>query len=368
MKYLLIGYYGHNNLGDEALLRILVYHIKNRDPDSEFFVVSSNTDNSQKANPDLRSNLIEGISKKEPIKSLKLIYSIDELIFPGGHIISKGSIKRIFIYCLIGYLFGKRITFFPCGASEINSFLGKKMLKFIQKHSIFAVRDRKSARHVFRATTIFPKILPDIGFLLQGKGLITNYPANSRNKKNTVGINIRNYGISERIEYYRFIDIAKLLSKLGYKILLFTTSSDKHQDDVVIAKRLSKMLFARTIKHDVFIPESVVEFLNLYKELEFTVVTRLHAAIFPIVNKVPCLAICYDTFWKMESVFVYMGFEDLLLKSPDLDRPKILCLITNFEKIKSRVNLRGKELKKILLKEYSSFCGSPNQWSLHNEI
>ena len=46
MNYLFIGYYGHNNLGDEAILRAMVCYLQKKDPDPKFVTITSNINNS----------------------------------------------------------------------------------------------------------------------------------------------------------------------------------------------------------------------------------------------------------------------------------------------------------------------------------
>ena len=96
MKFLLAGYFGFGNFGDEAILKyaidILRYYYKN----SEITILTQNTLYAKKI---LGVNGIYRFDMKNVIKGIK---NCDYLIFPGGSVLQDvTSVKSILYYLLL---------------------------------------------------------------------------------------------------------------------------------------------------------------------------------------------------------------------------------------------------------------------------
>ena len=127
MKFVLAGYFGFGNFGDEAILKyaidILHYYYK----EAQISIISQNPDAIKK---EYGLSGIYRFSFKEIISEIK---SCDYLIFPGGSILQDvTSIKSILYYLSLiwlGIFFKKKVIMISQGIGPIKSNLAKKLTK-----------------------------------------------------------------------------------------------------------------------------------------------------------------------------------------------------------------------------------------------
>jgi polysaccharide pyruvyl transferase WcaK-like protein len=82
MKRLLVsGYYGFNNLGDEAVLESILLALRRSFDDIEITVLSANSASTQKMYG------VKTVSRNAPLKILKALWNCDILISGGGSLL-----------------------------------------------------------------------------------------------------------------------------------------------------------------------------------------------------------------------------------------------------------------------------------------
>ena len=142
VKAAISGYYGFKNFGDEAILAVLVNHLKKLE-NVDITVFSSDTDFTSKT---YSVNSVKRFDLKNVIKTVK---EADILVSGGGSLLQDvTSFKSLVYYSLIialGLLFNKKVIIFAQGIGPLNSKPAQFLVKNLLKHcSLVTVRDENS--------------------------------------------------------------------------------------------------------------------------------------------------------------------------------------------------------------------------------
>ena len=141
-RFVLSGYFGFKNFGDEAILSVLINKLQQ--DKHRVTVISSDPQYTLKNYKHIRSiktfnfrNIIGAIAKS------------DVLISGGGSLLQDvTSVKSLIYYLLIiaiGLFLRKKVIIFAQGIGPINSIAGKTLTKQLLKHCTYiSVRDEKS--------------------------------------------------------------------------------------------------------------------------------------------------------------------------------------------------------------------------------
>ena len=116
-KVLISGYYGFKNFGDEAILSVLVNHLKSKD--ANITVLSSDPEYTKSV---YNVNSINSFDLKQVIKELK---KTDILISGGGSLLQDATSLKSLIYytgiIAVAKLFNKKIIIFAQGIGPVNN-------------------------------------------------------------------------------------------------------------------------------------------------------------------------------------------------------------------------------------------------------
>ena len=142
VKVAISGYYGFKNFGDEAILSVLVKHLKSLN-NVDITVFSSDTDYTSKT---YSVNAVKRFDLKNVIKTIQ---DSDVLISGGGSLLQDvTSVKSVVYYSLIialGLLFNKKVIIFAQGIGPLNKKLSQFIVRNLLKNcSLVTVRDEKS--------------------------------------------------------------------------------------------------------------------------------------------------------------------------------------------------------------------------------
>ena len=130
VKVAISGYYGFKNFGDEAILDVLVKHLKSLEC-NDITVFSSDIDyTAEKYNV----NAVKRFNIKNVLKAIK---SCDVLISGGGSLLQDvTSLKSLIYYASIialGLLFNKKVIIFAQGIGPLKSCTAKIIVKNLLK-------------------------------------------------------------------------------------------------------------------------------------------------------------------------------------------------------------------------------------------
>lgn len=278
-KVVISGYYGYKNFGDEAILSVLVEHLKQNN--CEITVLSGNPEYTRKKDD------VYSIKNFDIKKVIETIRNNDILISGGGSLLQdQTSLKSLIYYAFIIFLaqfFKKKTIIFAQGIGPLNSNISRFLVKtLLEKCAITTVRDNKS-QQLLENWGIDTKTVCDPIFSM-------HMP--EAQKTNTVVIQLREFPtLTEKflqdLAYY----VSKYYSDKEIKILSLQDSKDldicnhfnnllKEQNNDINSKVISNLENHDIIKH-----------ISLAETL---IAMRFHAILVGLKSRTKTLAINYD--------------------------------------------------------------------------
>ncbi len=275
-KYIVSGYIGFDNFGDEAIAHVLVERLRKSGAE-KIVLISSNPE---------KTKLIHGVDSTPMLGFFKELKEANILISGGGSLLQDvTSLKSLIYYLGVIYLalfFRKKVEIFSQGIGPINSKIGKFLTKNALKHCYkISVRDKKS-QELLKNWNIDSTLVKDPIFDL-------DLPV--KNKKGTVGIQLRDYPTVTE-EFLK--GLANAVSKRfpDKKIEMFSLQDSI---DLEICERFKRMLEKNGIKEvKVLSNLSINDVFERISDLEYMIAMRFHANVAAIKCGVKTAAINYD--------------------------------------------------------------------------
>lgn len=278
-KVAISGYYGFKNFGDEAILTLLVNHLKSIN--SDITVFSSDAEYTQKK---LHVNAINSFNIKQVFNILK---NTDILISGGGSLLQDATSLKSLIYysflIFIALLFRKKVIIFAQGIGPLNNFLsGFLVINLLKNCSLVTVRDEKSQQFLNKYN-IKSILMPDPIFSLNIKPV---------KKTDVIGIQLRDCkSISDNflnnladkiIENYikNPLEIISLHSDFDLKI------SEKFNDILKSKSQIINSIIVNNL--------SVSEIIDRISSYDTLIAMRFHAILIALKTGVKTMAINYD--------------------------------------------------------------------------
>lgn len=324
-RFVLSGYFGFKNFGDEAILSVLVKKLQEHN--HRISIISSDPEYTKSKFKHIRSyktfdfsNIIGAIAKS------------DYLISGGGSLLQDvTSIKSLIYYLLIifiGLFFNKKVIIFAQGIGPINSKLGQILTKAILKHcSYVSVRDLKSFE-LLKQWGIESELLCDPIFS-------TNIESTEKN--NTVAIQLRDFKTMNE----DFIDRLALKISKEFKDKNIEIYSFQDSIDLEICKKLEKAInmLDSDIKTKIFSNLTDEEIISRISKSEYLIAMRFHAIIIALLAQTKTLAINYDikvekiaSEFNLPIIDLHKEFENQFeeLKEEDLVKMQVQVSLKNF--------------------------------------
>ena len=178
MKYLVSGYIGFDNFGDEVIAHILSSKLINDGAEKVTFISSNPTKTSE----------IHGVSACSMLGFLPSLIESDVLISGGGSLLQDvTSLKSLLYYLFVIYsalILGKRVEIFAQGIGPINSKIGQFLTKqALRKVNKITVRDINS-KNLLRSWDIESELVNDP---------VLDLKLEQRHKIGIVGIQLRKF-------------------------------------------------------------------------------------------------------------------------------------------------------------------------------
>ena len=276
-KYIVSGYIGFDNFGDEAIARVLVDRLKTSGAE-KITLISSNPE---------KTTRIHCVNSCPMLKFWKSMQEADVLISGGGSLLQDvTSLKSLLYYLGVIYsalIMGKKVEIFSQGIGPINSKIGRMLTKLaLKKAQKVSVRDKKS-QELLKSWGIQSELVKDPIFSLE---------LPEKHKKGIVGIQLRNYPTMSDAFLKSLADcVIKRFGDKKVKVFSFQDSID-----LDICEKFSRILLKRGFENDIEVLSklSVNEVFEKISELEYMIAMRFHANVVAIKTGVKTLAINYD--------------------------------------------------------------------------
>ena len=314
-KIAISGYYGFKNFGDEAILSVLVNHLKSLQ-NTDITVFSSDVEYTEKT---YGVKAVKRFCLKNVLKTIK---DCDVLVSGGGSLLQDvTSLKSLIYYAFIiamGLFFNKKVVIFAQGIGPLNSNVAQNIVKNLLKYcSYVTVRDENSLK-LLEKLGIKSELVCDPIYSLD----IKSEPQNG-----VVGVQLRDFKTMNQ----------ELLQKLA--LLIVTKFSDKKIEifslqktqDLDLCKRFE--VIVKSFNPDICTEIVEDDIVNRLSRLEYLIGMRFHAVLVALKCGVRTCAINYDV--KVEkiatdakipliSMDAHENLEEIYQKMQNLNRDELL--------------------------------------------
>lgn len=288
MRIVLSGYYGFDNVGDEAILFAIIQSLKEYHPGVNLTVLSNNPEKTA------ASYKVDAVNRWNINEVRKALKESDCLISGGGSLLQdETGMKSISYYSgvmKIAQFLKKPVFIYAQGMGPVKSKINRQIMKHVlQRSEMITVRDKHSKSFLQSIGVSKPiQLVPDPVMGIDASGFSSGLTTGTDSNKRVISVSIRNW--TEDLSYLN--KVAAGLDQLadnGYEILMVPMHG-KYDHDT--SKNVAGMM---TNKVEIFpYDSSIEEKMAAVKESDVLLGMRLHALIFASVGNTPFVALSYD--------------------------------------------------------------------------
>lgn len=315
------GYYGFNNVGDEAILVSIIESLKKSVDDVDITVLSANPNMTSKKHE------VRAVDRKSIKGIFKAIKECDLFISGGGSLLQDVTSRRSIIYylvvLLIALVYRKKILIYSQGIGPINETFNRIFTKIVlNKCDVITIRDNKSKTELLDMGITKPPMYvsadPVIGLSKVGLNFGQSILGN---EKKVIGFAMRGWKNNKEFNEKICKVADKVVSELGYHVAFIPFH---YGEDMKIMEYMKKHMKNNAL----FIDKryEINEMLSIIGACDLLVGVRLHSLIFAAVMNTPMVAISYDP--KINS-FMESINHDTSTNVKKLDEDKLLKDIEN---------------------------------------
>jgi len=346
MRFVISGYYGFDNSGDDALLLSIINSIKNRYVDADITVLSKKPESTKK---------LYNVDAIYRYNIFKIIYSLaksDILISGGGTLIQDATSTKSLMYYLAiikaAKILKKKVMLYANGIGPLTVFSNiEKTKNILNTVDLITIRDEKSFKELEHIGVNKPKIelTADPAFLLEpnenGTKILESYDVLQNAKY--LFVSVRKWKNSpENFEQIiaDFCDYA--FEKYGLYSVIFPMQNKI--DFEISAEIKNKMKNRSTLIGAKYPVESI---LSIMKEMHICLGMRLHTLIYSSSRTVPTIGLVYD---PKVSGFMEDMDNGKFLNVEKLNREELFQLLdelmTNYDWEKSHIKFNLRDIHK----------------------
>ena len=315
--FVLSGYYGFNNSGDDALLLALITDLKEKFESARFAVLSANPSQTQCIYK------VDAYHRVSPFRLIKIFKNSKVLLSGGGSLIQdETSSKSLWYYLYIIALAkkcGMKVMQIASGIGPVNKSFNRSLTaKVINKNvDRITLREKKSLDELkSMGVTKSAEVTVDPAVSLEGVSRLRvdeifaeNYVPNGE----YICVSLRDWKtLGAEFES----DIAKALDYIcekHNKNIVFVPM--QYPVDIAISKRISGLM-----KRESYIIEksiTITEAIGVIRYSSLVIAMRLHSLVYAVSNGVGVIALKYDP--KIE------GFMDYFERNLIVDVSQMTC-------------------------------------------
>lgn len=340
MNILISGYYGFDNVGDEAVLLAIINGLKQKIRSADITVLS------QTPYLTAKQYNVTAIGRGNWSNILSAIKACDVFISGGGSLLQNVTSNRSLFYYLslikTAKTFGKKVVIFSQGFGPVNGFFAKQIARHIlNKVNLIMLRDQNSFDQIIQMGIKQPPVCltADIALTLdlpdKNAGQEVLKSLNIKKEKPFLGIAVRDFKSIKLDTLHESIDI--FCQKYGF-VPLFIPFHPVFDNDTSAGimqqlKTKSYLAIGRL---------SVYETMALFSQLDILIGMRLHALIFCIMAQVPSLGLSYDP--KVAS-FMQETDQPFIDLARGIDTREILLRLDEIMNNKRNLAARAQQLK-----------------------
>lgn len=294
-KILISGYYGFNNLGDEAILETIIGRIRQTVPDADIAVLTKTPERT------INQYHIKAYHRAKPFEVLKALWQTELLISGGGSLLQDVTSKLSILYYLaiifMAKLLGKKVMVYSQGIGPIHKEGNRLLTKIILNHvDCITVREENSKLDLReiglkdKAIEVTADPVIDLHPVSpeQGRRILNKANPTWDSQKPTVGFALRSKDFQTTASYERLkACLETMLEKHQLAFIPF-----HYNEDLAILKQLEADFGTRlTLMTERLSTEDMLSVIGCFKVL---VGVRLHSLIFAAVQNVMPIGVSYD--------------------------------------------------------------------------
>lgn len=298
-KILLSGYYGFDNVGDEAVLFSIVRDLRAVMGDEAEITVLSNNPETTSARYDVRA--VDRWNKKTLLTEIK---ACDLFISGGGSLLQDVTSKNGVLYYLgliaLAEHYHKPVLIYAQGIGPLKSSRNRLLTaKLLNKAAAITVRDKESsdelqAMGVNKAITVTADPVLGLGRFgadgALGKEILSHY--GWREDKKSLAIALRPWGGSQNF----VAETAKACARMyqdGWQLLFLPMQQEQ---DGKISAEAAEMVREITNDTPIVLEEQLTpaEMVSVFQNVDLVIGMRLHALIIGAALKKPIVGLSYD--------------------------------------------------------------------------
>jgi len=281
---LLAGYYGFGNLGDEAILEMVLIQLLEITDRNNITVLSGNKKETYK-----KYN-INTVNRYNILSIIRKLISSDALVFVGGSILKDVTSKRSIYYYLflikLAKVMGNKVIMLSQGIGPILNERSKKITSnTLNKVDSITVRDKQSK-----------EFLQQIGVIENKIHLSSDPVINFRSEENQ---NFRNNGKKKVCFSLRNWKNASVSDKISHVVERLIENNIEcffipfyYNEDLELITEIEKNIGDNAVFYKDRL--STNEAYDIIKNMNLLVGVRLHSLIFAAAADVPFVAVSYD--------------------------------------------------------------------------
>lgn len=342
-KILISGYYGFNNLGDEAILETIIGRIRHMVPEADVAVLSATPERTAKIYQ------VQAYNRKSIPSVLKALWKSDVLISGGGSLLqdvtSKMSIKYYLAIILLAKLMGKKVMVYSQGIGPIHKESNRLITKVILGQvDCITVREENSKTDLRELGLIdknigvtadpvidLPAADPELGLKL-----LKQSSGKWQENRKTVGFALRSKDFQTAAAHDKLIEtIDGLLPTYQLAFIPF-----HYNEDLQILKKLKEAYGDKLI----IVTErfNTSEILSIIGCFDVLVGVRLHSLIFAAVQNVLPIGVSYDP--KIDYFMETLGMNTLC----QVSEMTAESLQTEIERLLAERDIQKEHLKNVV--------------------
>lgn len=287
---LISGYYGFDNLGDEAVLLSMVKALKSLDDGLEITVLS--------ARPKVTSERygVKAVSRTDFFAILRSIYGCDLLISGGGSLLQDITSRTSLFYYLsilfTGVLFGKKVMIYGQGLGPLINRSDMRMVAFVLKRvDMITLRDNSSLallKQMGIEKNVYVTADPVLGLEPPPHDKAKRLVEREGIKGEFILVSPRNWYNNELFR----VEMAKALDRIHHKTGAEIVFCPFHESDMAESREIADFMKGPNhILRTVYNPEDMMCIVSMS---QLVIGVRLHSLIFGALAGRPVAGISYD--------------------------------------------------------------------------
>lgn len=298
-KYVISGYIGFDNFGDEAIASVLTSHLKNLQAE-KITVLSSNP---------AKTAVQYGVNSANYLKFMQPIFESDVLISGGGSLLQDiTSLKSLIYYLAVivtALVFGKKVIIFAQGFTPFRTQFGKFFTHFILKYcDKIYVRDSKS-QEILSNMNIESEVISDPVFGIE-------IPHDMEHK----GIGVQLRGFHTLTDKFLQNLAQEISVRFPHQIIQLISLQDSI--DLPVLEKFTGMLKTYGITSEIYRNLSTEACIQKLSTLEYLIGMRFHSTLVAAKAGVKVLGINYDI--KVLNLATNVGFPILGLDNKSMGK------------------------------------------------